>query len=480
MPPVWPPLPDYCSAPALGAEGFAPLGSPKLTLHAAAVVIRHGDRSAIHALPHTNETAVWDCRSRKQIAVSEGMRVIALRSREALDRSFASLTAGDGTTCLPGQLTPKGIEQHLQLGRHLRRALAPLLTSLAAEASATADVLPVSGSNASVARRLLFARSTDYTRTILSLASLLHTLLPSPLRKQVDISVEEIESQDILHGVGLASSSKVKGDGGGEKERRGSCAAAVGLAKQQIRDFRQNEDDLFQLEQLFGKAARNVFTTHVADALYARACHGFHPPCSSRNGCVGPALSTGLWAAGDEYYCSRYGRKNGRKASALAMYPFISEILERLSQAAEGTGERLIFYSGHDTVIAPVLAALGGMQASGTCRWPPYASHIVFEVWRSAKQTAAAQHHVRLLFNGLPVTSFTPGCAAAASLARLSDEFCPLPAFAEAVRGLLDGHSSFEEACVADVSSAAAAGTVLPGDAPRRARRARHALSATS
>lgn len=38
---------------------------------------------------------------------------------------------------------------------------------------------------------------------------------------------------------------------------------------------------------------------------------------------------------------------------------------------------KFALFSGHDTVIAPVLAALGAYD----CRWPPYASHIVFELW---------------------------------------------------------------------------------------------------
>lgn len=41
------------------------------------------------------------------------------------------------------------------------------------------------------------------------------------------------------------------------------------------------------------------------------------------------------------------------------------------------SGTKFALFSGHDTVIAPVLAALGAYD----CRWPPYASHIVFELW---------------------------------------------------------------------------------------------------
>lgn len=39
--------------------------------------------------------------------------------------------------------------------------------------------------------------------------------------------------------------------------------------------------------------------------------------------------------------------------------------------------KKFALFSGHDTVIAPLLAALGAYD----CKWPPYASHVAFELW---------------------------------------------------------------------------------------------------
>lgn len=41
------------------------------------------------------------------------------------------------------------------------------------------------------------------------------------------------------------------------------------------------------------------------------------------------------------------------------------------------TSTKFALFSGHDTVVAPLLAALGAYD----CRWPPYASHVAFELW---------------------------------------------------------------------------------------------------
>jgi hypothetical protein len=43
-------------------------------------------------------------------------------------------------------------------------------------------------------------------------------------------------------------------------------------------------------------------------------------------------------------------------------------------------------------VIAPVLAAIGAYD----CKWPPYASHIEFELWQTSNATATASAFVRV------------------------------------------------------------------------------------
>lgn len=45
---------------------------------------------------------------------------------------------------------------------------------------------------------------------------------------------------------------------------------------------------------------------------------------------------------------------------------------------------KFALFSGHDTVIAPLLASLGAYD----CRWPPYASHIAFELWTKPEGSA--------------------------------------------------------------------------------------------
>lgn len=45
---------------------------------------------------------------------------------------------------------------------------------------------------------------------------------------------------------------------------------------------------------------------------------------------------------------------------------------------------KFALFSGHDTVIAPLLASLGAYD----CLWPPYASYLAFELWTKPERSA--------------------------------------------------------------------------------------------
>jgi hypothetical protein len=445
----WPPLPKYCNIePPDGAEGTLPKSVQRhFTMTAAAIVIRHGDRSPIHILPSNHSTAAWRCVPRPESEAfahrnwpmtknsRAAFSVRSLRGGVPLTRSLDSALESDGETCLPGQLTPRGVEQHLRLGQHLALALAPLLTLLVANVSA-GSALP------------MYVRSTDYTRTLLSAASLVSGMLqphklPSASSPLV-LHVEDEEARDVMHGVGLSSSSagssKRSATHEAESERAGACAKATQLAKAQIAKWTPDVDAWARLSAMYGEGIyTKLMTTGAADALFARACHAMPPPCSPHGGCVEAAVSAQVWRDADRFYCARFGGADGgRNASRLAMLPLVRDIVRRLEAAATGNGERLVLFSGHDTVVAPVVAALGGLRVPFLCNWPPYASRLVFEVWRpeiSGDPSIQLQDYVRVLFNGKAITRHLFGCRARLprSTTGVTHELCPLSNLARTV-----------------------------------------------
>ena len=177
------------------------------------------------------------------------------------------------------------------------------------------------------------------------------------------------------------------------------------------------------------------------------------------------------------------------------MYPFMKEIADHLVRAAvhdrdDNVAEKLSVFSGHDTVIAPVLAALG-VYSGALCYWPPYASRIVFELYRhsppndsmvengawSGASTGLRQLYpssdstnsaveprafspqqkslysrafVRILFNGEEITEGVPACSegpSPPSHVLTGGRMCPLDSYLRQVHSLIAPHRGLDGAC---------------------------------
>jgi hypothetical protein len=499
----------YCDAPGSGVEGAMPVAGAKLLY--VALLFRHGDRSSIHALPNVRgEETSWSCRlkpaeSAALRASAARIEVRAARGGARLTRDFESILASDAAAaaaraCAPGQLTARGVAQHTSLGAHLRAAYA----------------------GRGVLDGEIYARSTDYRRTLISAAALLSTLLPAP--RTVHLEVEEDEAQETMLGIGAKRTSKSiserSGDAlGGEQLVAGRCARADRLQAEEraafsLRSARGAEEGgggavaLRAVAARFGSSVRRKSVVDVTDALFAAACHGTQLPCAARarpragaqrrergqsvrgadpsaGRCVDAPLAARLAAASDAEYCSRFaGADGGAESTRLSWQPFLAALwrnARRAMVAGSGTVGGAALYSGHDTVIAPVLGALG---LSALCGWPPYAARIAIEVWRlpprsepgpgpgpepeheleyeldydheheraaasAASSIAAAaessgspylhRHAVRVLYNGRVVSDRIPACRGAA--------LCPAARVDALLRNLTAGHATIEAAC---------------------------------
>ena len=183
----------YCGAPRRGAEGGAlPDGAQLVSVQ---LLFRHGDRSSIHALPNTAGAAVhWPCaeesalRAAALAASSKRIDVVHARSKAPLQRPFISSTleTAEGVprgACAPGQLTTRGASQHVGLGAHFRAAYV------------TSGVLDGP----------IYARSTDYRRTMISASAMLSTLVPAPRHIVMEVEVrsdiilcQTVENKNVL------------------------------------------------------------------------------------------------------------------------------------------------------------------------------------------------------------------------------------------------------------------------------------------
>ena len=111
--------------------------------------------------------------------------------------------------------------------------------------------------------------------------------------------------------------------------------------------------------------------TDVADVAYSRHCEKTGCLRDDEQGCVTGRKADALFKLADKFYYGRYnGGDGGRAASRLGMHPFLSELLRNFRDDLREKERRLRLYAGHDTVVAPLLAALGIFDG----KWPPLAA----------------------------------------------------------------------------------------------------------
>jgi len=341
----------------------------------------------------------------------------------------------------------------------------------------------------------VFIRSTDYPRTLQSAASFLSTFLPEKLTsllsaadKKINIWTTEDFNSEIMHGVGIKHESTRYSDK--VLAQAWQCDEAIALANKQ-RQYFENTTMLsgksmimHQLESFFGNDIRSMKITDATDPIHARICHRLPLPCSPK-GCVDPTMASDMISKSHAMYCGRYsGAQGGERATKLAMKPFLDKLLDDIMGALEGeagpsvplygeggraqdnwrrNGEGAPFslYVGHDTVVSPVLAALGAFD----CLWPPYAAHIVLEIWkdndlhhhiRTAKtpsQVGTIHQYLdafsfRLFYNGADRTRHVTGCPQSGGGRRGGGGLaCPFEVLHGLISGVVAPYESLEEAC---------------------------------
>lgn len=343
------------------AAGVLPRACEGREVTFAAMVYRHGDRTPIAFFPSDPDNAMstWDPPG------SGLLTYTGTRLRRALRRRRAPLTRGDETT---------GMMQHYELGKQLR------------ERWITNGNLV----SASYDRREVSVRSTDVDRTLMSAQSQLagfyggggHPAWPLAWRP-VPVHTVSLEDEwlmrpysegvcpeyGVLHDEWTAS-DEYRAKAAEHKELFAALTEATGM------------------EVTMG----NVFV--VNDATVCQRAH---------NRTVLPAVRPHLpemndltvWLAQNTFAGPRRSITGGFLAQRIV------ELLDAKAQDPPqefATGNKVAFFSAHDTTLLALQSALG-VHIAGN---PPYASHFIFELYDDGT--------VEMEFNGEAVT--LDGCAA--------------------------------------------------------------------
>jgi acid phosphatase len=114
----------------------------------------------------------------------------------------------------------------------------------------------------------------------------------------------------------------------------------------------------------------------------------------------------------------QYALFNQAAYARIGISPFISTItklmLSHVSNTSTSIGSPLFsFFSAHDNSIASIL----GYFNFDNFRWPPYASNIIFELWKSNSFVDSDSDSnypgifVRFLYNGQLLSLSSAGCS---------------------------------------------------------------------
>jgi hypothetical protein len=391
----------------------------------------------------------------------------------------------------PGQLTSRGFMQEVNLGHYLSRQYSSYLEGRVQH--------PTN----------VYVRTTNYPRTIQSVAGLLLGLLPDiggpdhPIKLLSYVA----ETSEVMHGIGLRLSSKgVSKASPGDKETAGGCPKSVTFAKEQKRSYKLDSRVADTIDELFGTRASTRFVTDLADASLPAVCHNRPLPCSmdDKRGCLGEHELGELMEEADRAFCARYtGEQGGEVATKLSIYPFLAEIVEALQEAAhmdtlwlrhdaeyarrKKEGDRTLeldmfenvlkvmmnpetqagpksstsdeeheiqFQRGEGTsahvfmghdTVIAPVLAGLGIYKDELCGWPPYASRIVFELLRPEGAVQSMENEKEVSYHARVIYN---GKDLTHQIERCKGSTpCPLEAIHATVQSLLQPTGSLEKAC---------------------------------
>ncbi len=222
-------------------------------------------------------------------------------------------------------------------------------------------------------------------------------------------------------------------------------------------------DDVAALKQPWG-------VVELMDGATARAAHGLPPLGGTLTPAhvddlrdMAAAIVGGVFTGGGSAAAAR-DREEGLRLSVGRLLADVASGLDAASSRRAPL--RLALYAAHDTTVMPLVLAMRAMHPHGDGKarppaplsWPPYASHVSFELWGPPESEAAvgvASGTAPSAGGGAEPAAATSSDAARAHYVRVLYNFEPLP--------LACAHGAAHHACkLADFRAAVA--PFLPAD----------------
>eukprot|EP01124_Arcella_intermedia_P025231 TRINITY_DN446_c0_g1_i2.p1 TRINITY_DN446_c0_g1~~TRINITY_DN446_c0_g1_i2.p1 ORF type:complete len:434 (-),score=75.59 TRINITY_DN446_c0_g1_i2:21-1322(-) len=359
------------------------------------VITRHGARSPYTILPAAaKDYFYWNCTldllSTVTTEPSNKVPVGRLYRKKYLDGREP--VVGD---CSLGQLTAEGAMQHRELGANLRSIYVDQLGFL----SPTFD------------ESQIYIRSTNVERTVESaINNFLGLYPPSPsaascLPEILNIETMDNSMEDMTPGSRCLNLYKTCDYIQTTPSWQAELNSMQPLYQyiQNLWNFTNWEwidmYDLFAAREFAGAPMLPGITPQIIDSIYNISAYQIN------------SLYTNM------------------EVTRLGIGSFVGELLNNIQMKVSGVNSyKYMFFSGHDTTIAPLYYVL---NPTSTIDWPPFASYIILELLQNP---TTQQYAVKFTYNGQDIK--IPACP---------DVVCPLDVFSAYLQPYIP--TNFQQEC---------------------------------
>lgn len=379
---------DYCNAPPQLS-----VTQTNYTLEFVQLVTRHGDRTTLTQLPGDQHS--WQCSNLTVLMSPSRDSLSSVSPGRLFRKNYLPGREPSPGNCFAGELTIKGFEQHLALGQNLRQLYID-----------TYHFLP-----SSIDPSLISIRSTDVPRTIASAQGNSLGLYPAdPSTGSVpviDMYTMDTTFENMFPNGGLCPrSNQLLNEVNNEPAYLAHMKSLVPLQQ--------------KLSQILNIPLNNLPDwPGLLDAFEVMTCYNQSYPGLDED-TIQQVFAAANWQWNYQL--------NNTELALLQLGSFATELIANIEAFVKGVEmPKFLVFSGHDTTIGPLLATLQAYDG----QWPPYASHMEFELWNNK-----GEYYVQVKYQGEPL--LLSGC---------SDALCPLSEFMAHVEPIVS--VNYGQACLA-------------------------------
>lgn len=380
------------------------------------VVLRHGSRSPLYKIPNLRPPKV-SC-----LLSHSNNGILAKTFTSAMDKQVKEMkqisvfhwwsTYPNRSKCSSAQLTNVGALQMIRLGQLFK--------------SIYVDKWKLIERNEQESLNRIFVHSTKYPRTVQSAVAFLYGVIPSLNLTAIRISLTSnllfCTSTDVNLPCICQAAYKL------ESEMKSAAKSALNRSN-------TLRKEIAQIVRV--RSSRLPWMSAMLEVLSTYVCHGQRLPCV-KDRCFTWDIIQNMWNIHDKEDAQKLLNPIQERVSRLVSHPFLHQLVHRLLNKARSTSnERFVLYFGHDKTLLYISKALGIHDG----RWPPYASRLVFELYKRN-----SLFYIRVLFNGIDKTYNLTFC----SPSNLVGGLCPLENFVYFVlyqNIKFFGKASFKNAC---------------------------------